>query len=70
MGAAAEALLIGDSAQPHLSQPPEEITGELMLLFVARRGGRGPPCHKLPDGADDVPLLVGDPEVAVHGAEA
>ena len=70
MAHAPEAFFVGNAAQSYLTELAEEVPGELVLLLEARRGGRGPVGHELTDGRHDLALVLGEPEVPVHGAPA
>ena len=68
--AAAESLLVRDAAQAHLAQLLEELPGELVALLEPARGRHRLRRDELAHGQDHVPLVLGEPEVTVHGAGA
>jgi hypothetical protein len=57
---------VGDPAQPHLAEPAEGLSRELPSLLVGRGGGSHPVGHELPNQRDDLPLLLGEPDVTVQ----
>jgi hypothetical protein len=66
LSGAAVAFVVGDPGQAHLAQPAEQVPGKLVLLLVPGRGRRGLLPDELPDGGEDLALVLGQAEVAVH----
>src|SRR5262245_56948185 len=64
-----EPLLVRDAAQAHHAQLAEQVAGEFVILLEPAGRWSDPLGHELPDGPDDVALVVGQAEVAVHRRE-